>query len=206
MSTPKNWPSKFPYVSSPSLNKDLTSTHLTFIRTKPSDPTTPILTAQETTLPSPLVRITPIKSSSHPAYNQHGLFALRDLKPGTFILPYLGRTHTSTTTDPSSDYDLWLDHDADIAVDASECGNEARFVNDYRGGVRERPNAEFGMGWSEKWGMVVVGFWVVRGNAGMVGERKGRGKWEGIKKGEEICVSYGKGFWEKRAAEEEQKA
>ena len=36
------------------------------------------------------------------------------------------------------------------------------------------------------------------------GKEKGREKvkWEGIKKGEEICVSYGKGFWEKRAEEE----
>lgn len=73
--------------------------------------------------------------------------------------------------------------------------------------MREKPNAEFGVGWSEKWGMLCVGFWVVKGNAGMVGvkgKEKGREKvkWEGIKKGEEICVSYGKGFWEKRAEEE----
>ncbi|KAH8176864.1 SET domain-containing protein [Sarocladium implicatum] len=205
MSKPKGWPSDVPYLSSPFLDKDVKDQALTALRTTPlNDTSIPSLPASSTSLPSSLVRITPITDPSHPAYRQHGLFALRDLKPGTFILPYLGRTHTSQTTDPTSDYDLWLDREADLAVDAAKSGNEARFVNDYRGGVREKPNAEFGVGWSEKWGMLCVGFWVVKGNAGMVGggKAKDKGKWEGIKKGEEICVSYGKGFWEKRAEEE----
>ncbi|KAK0382803.1 hypothetical protein NLU13_9898 [Sarocladium strictum] len=203
---PQNWPPDLPYLASPFLDDDISSEHLQTLHTKPIDTSIPCLTSSQTALPNPLVRITPINNPSHPAYKQHGLFALEPLAPGTFILPYLGRTHTTTTTNPQSDYDLWLDRAADIAVDAATCGNEARFVNDYRGGVRERPNAEFGVGWSEEWGMLVVGFWVVRGNAGMerkaLGKGKIKGRWEGIKVGEEICVSYGKGFWEKRAEEE----
>lgn len=87
-----------------------------------------------------------------------------------------------------SDYDLWLDKDADVAVDAAGEGNEGRFVNDFRG-VRERSNAVFGTGWCERWGEVCVGVWV----SGKEGGKKG-----GIRKGEEIVVSYGKGFWEER--------
>jgi hypothetical protein len=108
-------------------------------------------------------------------------------------VPYLGRTHTSFTTAIKSDYDLWLDREADLAVDASLQGNEARFVNDYRG-VKDKPNAEFGVGWSETWNELIVGFWVL----GKAGEKKG-----GIRKGEEILVSYGKGFWGGRREEEE---
>lgn len=91
-----------------------------------------------------------------------------------------------------SDYDLWIDKEADVAVDAAGEGNEGRFVNDYRG-VRERSNAVFGMGWCERWGEVCVGVWV----SGKEGRMK-NGKKDGIRKGEEILVSYGKGFWEER--------
>jgi SET domain-containing protein len=125
------------------------------------------------------------------------------LKPGTFIIPYLGRVHpgTAEATDPNSDYDLWLDHDADLAVDASKQGNEARFVNDYRG-VREKPNAEFGTAWCERWGQLCVGFWVLdagKAKAKASGKAKvDKARQQGIKKGEEILVSYGKGFWGER--------
>jgi nuclear pore complex protein Nup98-Nup96 len=110
---------------------------------------------------------------------------------------YLGRVHTSASTDGGSDYDLWLDREADLAVDAAGRGNEARFVNDYRG-VRDRANAEFGTGWCERWGQLCVGFWVVKGKG------KGKGREAGIRKGEEIVVSYGKGFWGQRKDEVEE--
>lgn len=190
MSKPKNWPDTLPYLTSPSHAKDLTADQQNALRTQPSS--LPVIPTSSLTLPSPLVKITPITTPSHPACAQSGLFATRDLKPGTFILPYLGRVHSSTSTDPESDYDLWLDREADLAVDASRSGNEGRFVNDYRG-VREKPNAEFGSGWAEKWGEVVVGFWVL--------PQGKKGKGEGIKKGEEVVVSYGKGFWGERKGE-----
>ncbi len=73
-----------------------------------------------------------------------------------------------------------------IGIDADKGGNEARFVNDYRG-VREKPNAEFREVWDEREGRRGIGVWVLP-------EGKGK-KVRGIGKGEEICVSYGRGFW-----------
>lgn len=183
MSKPKNWPDSFPYLRSPLHSKDLTPSQLTALRTKPNA-TMATVPASLTQTPSPLVKITAISNPSHPANGQHGLFATTNLKPGTFILPYLGRVHAGSASDPDSDYDLWLDRGADVAVDAAREGNEARFVNDYRG-VRERPNAEFGTVWCERWGEICVGFWVLKGG-------------RGVRRGEEVLVSYGKGFWEGR--------
>jgi len=93
-----------------------------------------------------------------------------------------------------SDYDLNLDRELGIGIDADERGNEARFINDYRG-VAERANAEFKEVWDERRKERGMGVWVL-------GERKS-GKWKGIKRGEEILVSYGRGFWGARKKVEE---
>ncbi|EXJ93892.1 hypothetical protein A1O1_02285 [Capronia coronata CBS 617.96] len=183
----------------------------------------PIIESRATVSPNPLVRITPITSASHPANGQYGLFAARALPPSTFIILYLGTLHrscnspaaeeanassssatsssiTGSTADSSyatSDYDLSLDRDLGLAIDASKCGNEARFINDYRGIRPAGPNAEF------RDCLVQVGpapgrlerrigvFVLSPGKAG--GARA-----KGIAKGEEIVVSYGKGFWNAR--------
>lgn len=79
-------------------------------------------------------------------------------------------------------------------MDAAQAGNEGRYVNDYRG-VKEKANAVFGTAWCERWGQLCVGVWVVGGGGG---GKKGGGEWKGIRKGEEILVSYGKGFWDER--------
>ena len=65
-----------------------------------------------------------------------------------------------------------------IGVDAAQCGNAARFVNDYRG-IGSAPNAEFRQGKGEG-GELRMELWSLKG---------------GIPKGEEILVSYGKGWW-----------
>ncbi|TGZ78791.1 hypothetical protein EX30DRAFT_296704, partial [Ascodesmis nigricans] len=133
--------------------------------------------------------IRPIISPTHPAHGQHGLFTTRPIKPHTRILPYHGIYHLSTESDPSSDYDLWVTREwvdpasgetYAVGVDASNAGNEGRFVNDYRGVLR-RENARFEIeegegGWKRVW---------------VVSTRE-------IQRGEEVCVSYGKGFWEGR--------
>jgi len=99
--------------------------------------------------------------------------------------------------DPHSDYDLNLDKDIGLSVDAAHSGNESRCANDYRG-IAERPNAEFrdcyvkvpcakragGMKWERRVAIFVL-------SAGKAQLRK-----NGIKAGQEILVSYGKGFWE----------
>lgn len=96
----------------------------------------------------------------------------------------------------SSDYDLWLDRDGHISVDAARMGNEARFVNDYRGvpGVT-RPNAEFCEVWDMRRGEKSMAVFVLPMG------KKEKGKGGGIVKGQEILVSYGKGFWGKRQEE-----
>lgn len=118
----------------------------------------------------------------------------------------------------SSDYDLSLHRELGIGIDASACGNEARFINDYRG-IRPMPNAQFEEHWvrlppsrrdplqkheecdfrgcERRWK------WELRMGVSVVGVRrdgKGVGK-KGILAGDEIVVSYGKGFWRERQAE-----
>jgi hypothetical protein len=60
-------------------------------------------------------------------------------------------------------------------------GNEARFVNDFRG-VADRPNCVFNT-FVDQWGRLQMGVFV--------GNRP-------VGKGEELLVSYGKGFWAAR--------
>ena len=85
-----------------------------------------------------------------------------------------------------SDYDVSLyrfsGNGENIGVDASRMGNEARFVNDYRG-IRPKPNAGFA-DWRTTGGDLRIGIWSLV---------------EGIRKGDEIVVSYGKGWWTARS-------
>ncbi|KKP02536.1 hypothetical protein THAR02_05349 [Trichoderma harzianum] len=211
MSKPKNWPASLPYLKAPLYGKDISPSHIQFLRTKPPHDDNnsaidlvPIAPASSpaTETPCPRVKIQAITDRNHPAYGQFGLFAAQNIAPGELILVYLGRLHGAATTSEESDYDLWLDREMDVAVDAAGEGNEGRFVNDYRGiEGKERANARFGNVFCERWGEVCVGVWAVGGGGGknMKGDGKKKKKSEGgIKKGEEILVSYGKGFWEER--------
>ena len=113
-------------------------------------------------------------------------------------MQYLGELHASSTIpsqsepnskiDPhaKSDYDLSLDREHGIGIDANTRGNEARFINDYRG-IAEKPNAEFKEIWDSRKQERGMGVWVLPEG------KSGKGK--GIRKGEEILVSYGRGFW-----------
>lgn len=102
-----------------------------------------------------------------------------------------------------SDYDLWLDRDADLAVDAARMGNEARFVNDYRGVPGrggKKANAEFRVVWDpRRTGERCMAVFVLP-----AGKRaKGKARVVGIACGEEVLVSYGRGFWQGRREEAE---
>src|SRR5579871_6719832 len=88
---PKNWPAHLTYLKSPSYSTNLSSAQRASLRIRTEDavsipPSTP-------KGPSPHVKITEIKDPSHPACGQAGLFATKDLKPGTFIIEYLGVIH-----------------------------------------------------------------------------------------------------------------
>lgn len=192
---PKGWPPAVTYLAAPVYSRACTADVIEQLHTAPplTQPVRP------PPAPSPLVRITKISSPSHPAHGQHGLFASQHLAPDTFIILYLGLTHTRADADPASDYDLSLDRDLGIGVDATRIGNEARFINDYRGVGPPGPNAEFRELWVDvgndrlerRMGVFVL-------SAGKSGKRA-----KGIAKGEEILVSYGKGFWSERRREQE---
>jgi len=124
----------------------------------------------------------------------------------------------------NSDYDLWLSREANLAVDSELSGNEARFINDYRGvDGRDRANAEFRAVWDPRVGEYTMAVYVLPlGKKArekmekaqeekikrLMAKQKRDGKNAGgvlavssvgvIKKGEEILVSYGRGFWERR--------
>ncbi|KAK7967087.1 uncharacterized protein PG986_001364 [Apiospora aurea] len=195
--TPKNWPPTLSYLIKPSYAAHVTKEQLDALRTRGPD------LASEIPLslpkgPSALVKITAITQPSHPAHGQAGLCATRNLAPGSLIIPYFGVVHSDSALPQhkleheKSDYDLRIDRDAQLAVDAAKAGNEARFVNDYRG-IRDRPNAEFRECWDLRFKEKSMAVFVLP--AGKNAARKGEG---GITKGEEICVSYGKGFWGNR--------
>jgi hypothetical protein len=194
---PKGWPANIVYLHSPVLSKKLSAECTTRLNNVKSDlqPGTPVW---KTNGPHSNVRITPVADPAHPAHGQHALYATQHLPPDSFILPYLGYVHDQTDIDQASDYDLSLDRELGIGVDASKMGNEARFINDYRG-VSTAPNAEFrdifvdvGAGKVEK----RVAVFVL--SAGKSGKRS-----KGIGRGQEILVSYGKGFWSERQSAEE---
>ncbi|KAL9096513.1 MAG: hypothetical protein Q9165_001510 [Trypethelium subeluteriae] len=201
---PKNWPPSLTYLSTLSYTRTLPHALLTRPRVSLS-PTDVILSPSSSpalVAPSSRVRILPIASAAHPAYGQHGLFAAQRLPPGSLIVLYLGVAHWDSESDPESNYDLSLDRGDEaggdgVSVDASKAGNEARFVNDFRDVRSEGPNAEFRDVWVEAGKGVVgkrIGVFVL--GAGKEGKRA-----RGIGNGEEIVVSYGKGFWRERRQE-----
>ncbi|KLU92172.1 hypothetical protein MAPG_11118 [Magnaporthiopsis poae ATCC 64411] len=267
---PKNWPEDVPYLYAPRHSPALTGSQLAAIRVPPAQPASgAAVVAVPHNLrrgPCAAVQIRTITDPRHPAVGQRGLFAARRLEPGALILPYLGEVHPGTVgvdddaehqpqqqhSHAESDYDLWLSRDADVAVDAARCGNEARFVNDYRGVPgAERANAEFREVWdprpqprprpgscgppggcgaaaNESPSVHATGEWTMAVFVLPVGKKAlakqqqkqqqqkrgqrlgvvaGGGRRErplgGINEGEEILVSYGKGFWEKRKQEDE---
>jgi xeroderma pigmentosum group C-complementing protein len=203
---PKNWPPNLTYLARP-LYTNLAPAQRRQLQDQPTSgpplseipPTTPFG-------PCPHVEIRPITEPAHPANGQRGLFAARALAPGQFICAYLGAYHPGSgplaARHARSDYDLWLDRAADVAVDAAREGNEARFVNDFRGTPGPgRANAEFREVWDPRRGERGMAVFVI----GRAKAKAGGGKGAGIAKGEEILVSYGKGFWEVREREAEKK-
>ncbi|EXJ59148.1 hypothetical protein A1O7_06579 [Cladophialophora yegresii CBS 114405] len=178
---PQNWPTNLPYLSTVHLDSSLAPSQRELVQsTRSPDPDAYMVSAQ--------------------SYPQSGLFAARQLAPGTHIIDYTGLLHSCPLSTCSiSDYDLaFLDRDASIAIDGAGMGNEARFINDYHG-VRDGPNAVF-----EEYYVKVKG-------------PKGKEMWEarmgvwvnplstGVAKGEEICLSYGKGYWRARLGAMEQR-
>lgn len=191
---PKGWPEDITYLDSPRFSSNVI-THRCYSKVDQLRPNETVISGIPKG-PSPNVRITTISDKSHPACGQRGLFTAQHLEPNSFILCYIGYVHGREDSDARSDYDLSLDRDLEIGVDASIMGNEARFINDYRG-IGSGPNAEFREIWIDiGHGRVEKRMGVYVLTAGKSGKRA-----KGISKGQEILVSYGKGFWIERAKE-----
>ncbi|KAK0548543.1 hypothetical protein OC844_007013 [Tilletia horrida] len=147
-----------------------------------------------------------LQNKHHPALGQYGLFATRELPARTLVCPYLGVVHTEAETDEGSEYDakVWAKvgevpgvegEDVGLGIDATHAGNLARFVNDFRG-ITQRANVTF-----EDWPTpasdesdnvdAAAGHAHPRGLALFTGAA-------GVPAGAELCVSYGKSFWEAR--------
>ena len=125
-----------------------------------------------------LTRILEIIDKNHPAFGQHGLFAVKKIQAKSWICDYIGFIENKKNESQTSDYILhFID---DLSIDAEYKGNEARFINDYRG-IAQRPNAQFQTYWHDH-GLRMGVFAMsqpIRANC-------------------EIIVSYGKGFWKAR--------
>lgn len=173
MSEPPRWPSQIQYISSSRYHSSVNLEARAFIQPNNNS---------SITIQSRLVGIRPISSPTHPAFGQYGLFAAKKIPPRTHIIDYIGEIHSDDR--PASDYDLSLYRSQNgwsVGIDASTMGNEARFINDYRG-IRDKPNAIF------------VDARTASGELRMSIRSS-----EAIRKGEEILVSYGKAWWNARS-------
>lgn len=197
---PPQWPEEVVYLRKPRLERSFPTSLIPFIAT-------PRFAPHPSPHPAGVV-IKRVAEASHPANGQRCLVARKNIKGGEMIIPYLGiihvtftpsedLEHSDATTPPpqpsheDSDYDLSLlrvsasdprnpypGYHVSIGVDAAEMGNAARFVNDYRG-IGSAPNAEFRLGKGDG-GEMRMEVWSLK---------------SGVSKGQEVLVSYGKGWW-----------
>ena len=84
-----------------------------------------------------------ITDPNHPAQGQFGLYCNLDhIKPGSWLLDYVGHIMLGEDQDKTSDYVSDFGEKSELACDANRYGNEARFLNDYRN-TGSYPNVEF---------------------------------------------------------------
>ena len=101
--------------------------------------------------------------------------------PGEHIVDYLGYVTLSGNEDQTSDYSASFGDDHELALDAAKVRNEARMCNDFRN-TGKRANAVFDQ-YRDAAGDKKLAIFVGPHPMG---------------KGEEVLVSYGKGFWANR--------
>jgi hypothetical protein len=114
----------------------------------------------------------------HPSTG-NGLFATELIPPNRFIINYEGNVQHDKYVPNSNDYCIHL-HGC-LVVEAAQCGNIARFINDYYN-VKTRPNVAFDTYMNET-GELQVGVWSLN---------------VPIQPEEELLVTYGLSFWKSR--------
>ncbi|CAN6660956.1 hypothetical protein TRVA0_033S00144 [Trichomonascus vanleenenianus] len=175
MKVPSNWPDTVVYTHKNVYSKRLIKEELDAIGVSRNE-------GKPGSGPSKLVKIKRISDPNHPACGQFGLFAASKLAPRSKVLDYMGYVHPRSESDDASDYDLVLDKATGVAIDAWKLGCEARMVNDYRG-IRNKPNVQFDDYRDSATGELKIAVFVLD---------------QPIQKGEELCINYGKGFWQGR--------
>ena len=132
-----------------------------------------------------------ITDKNHPAYGEFGLYcALSHAKPGSWLLDYVGHITLGEDQDKTSDYVSDFGESSELACDANNYGNEARFLNDFRNTGRH-PNVEFNTR-RDKHGELRQGVFVK-----LAKDARDAG-FDGVRKDEELLVSYGKSYWRSR--------
>ncbi|GAB5364782.1 hypothetical protein AAMO2058_000999900 [Amorphochlora amoebiformis] len=96
-----------------------------------------------------VVQVRPVRDRADPCYCQRdhnlGVFAVRPIKKGSFVLSYIGKiSHdgmdngSSSHEDVNTDYDLELgriveeEKESVFVIQPKQFGNEAKYINDYR--------------------------------------------------------------------------
>lgn len=131
-----------------------------------------------------MVSIRRITDSSHPAYGQHGLFANRKIAANSWIIDYVGLVESAANESKTSDYIIHFV--GSLSCDAEHIGNEARFINDCRNINDQGPNVKFVNYQRDKAQNSPLRLGVFSCS-------------KPIRKGQELLVSYGKGFWKARS-------
>ncbi len=130
-----------------------------------------------------------IVDPDHPAHGQYGLFcAMGRAPPGMWLLDYVGHVTLGEDQNKSSDYLCDFGDSSELACDASEYGNESRFINDFRNTGRY-PNVEFNPRRDSR-GELRQGVYVKLANESR--------DFDGVERDEELFISYGKGYWRSR--------
>ncbi|KAF9535504.1 hypothetical protein CPB83DRAFT_830508 [Crepidotus variabilis] len=175
---PSNWPSVVRFIQSPAYHVSVPAA----VRSHIEGSCISLKNNQIPISKDAKVVIRRITDTSHPAFGQFGLFAGQRIPPKMHIIYYFGEIHCDDRSDSNYDLSLCrLDGEINVGIDAHGMGNQARFVNDYRG-IADKPNSIFVDG---------------RLNSGALSMTIWSGNQE-IKKGQEILVSYGKSWWQSR--------
>lgn len=111
----------------------------------------------------------------HILKGEFGLIATKKWKKFNIVGEYTGILSLDDKDTKYMAYLSKIDND-DLGIDAKNCGNEMRFINDYRN-LRDRPNVRLEIVYIDKKPKVLV---VVL---------------EDIDEDEELLLDYGEGYW-----------
>ena len=121
--------------------------------------------------------------AASPNSGQCGLYVAKKVAAGEHLLDYRGVITLEEHECRESDYTLLFVEEGTprLTLDAAKCGNEARFINDFRNTGR-KANCRFAERFDSR-GVRHMGVYAL----------------VALAKGEELLLSYGKGYWTARA-------